>query len=523
MKKTLAIALAFVMLLAAAIPAFAATATEVPDSKFTNNIALQDEYYMHYDKLIKENATQFDVYTADALYTLVGMINADANGFAGKTVSIKCDLIFNEGNAADWATTAPAYKWTVLDNFKGTFDGEGHTISGLYVKGTTNFKDSMFGRLLQDATVKNFALVNSYFESSAQYQGGVVGRINSTNVTVQNIYADIIVKNTKGADTFGKGGLIGLVSNTGNSASGKYALIEGCVFAGSIDVAAPDKADTPDVDESTTVNTYASGIVGANARYQYCNTVIRDCMNLGTVRARIAAAIAGTGSTYTIERCVNLGNVISTDVQGAPNATTGEPDPFYFDDCLVGKLQKDNTNAGEEDAVAKLNLADSYNISNKFMANYSYEVPANQTVTVITKDGVKGDAAKTVLTALDFAATDANKADWVTRANDVPMPKAIATMLAGVPNVADPSAAPSDPTPSDPTPGETTTPAETTAATTKAPETTKAAETTAAATAAATTAAEEKGGCGSTIGIASLAVLAVAGGVTFVATKKKED
>ena len=30
-------------------------------------------------------------------------------------------------------------------------------------------------------------------------------------------------------------------------------------------------------------------------------------------------------------------------------------------------------------------------------------------------------------------------------------------------------------------------------------------------------------GCGSTIGIASLAVLAVAGGVTFVATKKKED
>ena len=78
-------------------------------------------------------------------------------------------------------------------------------------------------------------------------------------------------------------------------------------------------------------------------------------------------------------------------------------------------------------------------------------------------------------------------------------------------------------TPTTTTPS-TTTPAETTAATTKAPETTKAAETTAAATAAATTAAaEEKGGCGSTIGIASLAVLAVAGGVTFVATKKKED
>ena len=35
--------------------------------------------------------------------------------------------------------------------------------------------------------------------------------------------------------------------------------------------------------------------------------------------------------------------------------------------------------------------------------------------------------------------------------------------------------------------------------------------------------AEENSGCGSTIGIASLAVLAIAGGATVVATKKKED
>ena len=101
------------------------------------------------------------------------------------------------------------------------------------------------------------------------------------------------------------------------------------------------------------------------------------------------------------------------------------------------------------------------------------------------------------------------------------IPDLIATILAGVPNVADPNAKQDDNNnDNNNDDNENNIPAETVATTTKAPETTKAAETTAAAT---TAAAEEKSGCGSTIGIASLAVLAVAGGVTFVATKKKED
>ena len=55
MKKLLAITIALVMLLAA-MPVFAAeTTTEVPDSKFTGNIVLQDEYYDYYAKLLKDN------------------------------------------------------------------------------------------------------------------------------------------------------------------------------------------------------------------------------------------------------------------------------------------------------------------------------------------------------------------------------------------------------------------------------------------------------------------------------------
>ena len=500
MKKLLAITIALVMLLAA-MPVFAAeTTTEVPDSKFTGNIVLQDEYYDYYDKLIKANATQFDVYTADAFFTLAGMINADANGFAGKTVSLKCDLIFNEGNAADWETTAPAFKWTAIDNFKGTFDGEGHTISGIYMKtpAGTNYK-GLFGVLKDNATVKNFAIVNSYFENDHEYGNGVIGRINAEGVTVRDIYADIIVK---GDSTTATGGIIGLVTNTG-ATEDKYAIIEGLVFAGTV----KDTCET---------SGYVGGIVGHAAQYQYNHCVIRDCLNIGTVTGRRATgAIIARGSTVTIERCVNLGTVESTDVTDPTQAT--QPDPFYLDGAMGGKLGTSNAAA-----VVKLNVADCYNLSSQIMSDYNYEVPANQTVKVITKDGVKGDAAKTVLTALDFAGTDATKTDWVTRANDTPVPAAIATILAGVANVADPNAKQNDNNNDNNNDdnNENNIPAETVATTTKAPETTKAAETTAAAT---TAAAEEKSGCGATIGIASLAVLAVAGGVTFVATKKKED
>ena len=68
----------------------------------------------------------------------------------------------------------------------------------------------------------------------------------------------------------------------------------------------------------------------------------------------------------------------------------------------------------------------------------------------------------------------------------------------------------------------TTTAAPTTTATTTAAPTTTA-TTTAAPTTAATTAAEEKGGCGSSISIAALAIVPVlACGAAFVG-KKKED
>ena len=61
--------------------------------------------------------------------------------------------------------TTDAIVWTPIGGSKkkynGTFDGQGHTISGLYVKATSTYT-GLFAAVQKGATVKNLKLINSY-------------------------------------------------------------------------------------------------------------------------------------------------------------------------------------------------------------------------------------------------------------------------------------------------------------------------------------------------------------------------
>jgi hypothetical protein len=47
-------------------------------------------------------------------------------------VKLGADIVFNEGDAQDWADSRPANRWFPIEGFAGEFDGQGNTISGLY-------------------------------------------------------------------------------------------------------------------------------------------------------------------------------------------------------------------------------------------------------------------------------------------------------------------------------------------------------------------------------------------------------
>lgn len=65
--------------------------------------------------------------------------------------------------------------------FTGTFDGNGHTISGLTIdRGTGN--NGLFGATL-DATIENVGLLNVNIRAGAGNNGAVAGNLIRTNVS----------------------------------------------------------------------------------------------------------------------------------------------------------------------------------------------------------------------------------------------------------------------------------------------------------------------------------------------------
>ena len=249
-----------------------------------------------------ENEAEYVLKDAAELYGLA-VLSREIN-FAGKTIKLGADITVNEGDAADWSTVAPAYSWPGIGTdanlrFNGTFDGDGHKISGLYVK-TTNTYQGMFGNTAEGAVVKNFRLENSYFESTARGLGSIAGRGLGTFDT---IYSDAIVVG-KGASV---GGLLG------QGATGAVKM-NNCWFAGTV--------TNNQTGAGNTTGNGTGGLIG-NLN-NTTKAVVTNCLNTGTVtanqyekQARVGGLIGAVIDKDTqISHCVNAGEVICNQTAG---------------------------------------------------------------------------------------------------------------------------------------------------------------------------------------------------------------
>ena len=129
----------------------------------------------------------------------------------------------------------------------GTFDGQMHTISGLYFMNSLNTQEresvgfiASMGYLEEEpATVKNVGIVGSYFKSGARYVSAVVGNVFAyTETAIWGItiplYAE--VRNTYSTSTVystnENGYAAGLV---GGLSSYSYLLVENSYNVGGVD------------------------------------------------------------------------------------------------------------------------------------------------------------------------------------------------------------------------------------------------------------------------------------------------
>ncbi|MDD3862954.1 MAG: hypothetical protein PHV79_03800, partial [Clostridia bacterium] len=159
--------------------------------------------------------------------------------------------------------------------FKGTFNGAGHIIRGLYINSTSQYQ-GLFG-YAEGATVQNLGIENSYIKGDNS--GAIIGR--GDNVTITNCYNSGNVA-TNG---YGTGGIVGIVRG--------ISYIINCYNSG----------DIYGYEE-------AGGIVGANCGI---NLSIINCYNTGNIYNNIygyyIGGIIGVHNSGVVEYCYNTGNI----------------------------------------------------------------------------------------------------------------------------------------------------------------------------------------------------------------------
>lgn len=231
-----------------------------------------------------------------------------ANPVDGASYKLTSDIVWSSYTKG--AEAPAADNWTPV-KFNGTFDGNGHSISGLYIKGakTAALFESATG------TVKNLTVKDSYLEGT-KYVAAIVGVLEAgedktaiPTLTIENCvsYADLCA--TKNNALIGS--MAGDAFGNANKDTYVTVTISGCVNYGKITTTA-------------TGTIYAGGIVG---RIFGCPAVIDSCANFGdveTVSAITGGVVgqagikdyAGADHKTTISNCYNAGNTSSKRICG---------------------------------------------------------------------------------------------------------------------------------------------------------------------------------------------------------------
>lgn len=232
-------------------------------------------------------AQESDVYLIQTKAELLAWAsNVNASQYQGKVIRLGADITLATGDAQDWFNgknlPAQADRWTPIASFAGTFDGDGHTISGLCVSLTTE-DVGFFKRLENGAVVKNLYITNSFFGTTNNNAGSIAGR--SYSASFENIYSDAYLKSKTSA-----GGIVGTLPE---GASPKVSVtLKSCWFDG----------------YTETSGRYSGGMIG----HQYHNyATITDCLNTGIITCGTTHAAGISPGVYEgwliAENCVNLG------------------------------------------------------------------------------------------------------------------------------------------------------------------------------------------------------------------------
>ena len=217
-------------------------------------------------------------------------------------IKLEADILLND--TTDWTSwnenTTGLNSWTPIGTssqpFTGTLDGDGHSVSGIYVNSEADFQ-GLVGFLGSGGTLQNLGVKASYIKGGS-YVGGVCGENQGT---VTNCY--------------NSGSVTGVYRVGGLCGDNYYGTQNNCYNTGSV-----------------TGRDMVGGLCGMNG------SIVTNCYNTGSVAGtNSVGGVCGSNMWGTVTNCYNTGSVTGTGnyVGGVCEDTrfSGVNNCYYIDTC----------------------------------------------------------------------------------------------------------------------------------------------------------------------------------------------
>ncbi len=271
----------------------------------------------------KVNRVEID--SAEKLLQVANNIKG-GNSYNGKTLYLTCDIVLNDTSDDEWWLDPDVVKWPLnamktnetTGLFKGTFDGRGYSIIGLYAEfdktETGSYAMGMFPCVGGTAVVKNLALEDGYFKATSSYMeyseaksrwigvgtlyaASFIG-YSGGSYTIENCYSTCVFEATSKAPTDEWGGTgvqIGGLAGYSYSGTG-VSFVKNCAFYGAViaqheELVYPEQTTHPTVADAVGATIKVGLIAIGDWSWYHENTYIACIAN---------ASVEGTDLVYAV-------------------------------------------------------------------------------------------------------------------------------------------------------------------------------------------------------------------------------
>ncbi|MBR3706917.1 MAG: hypothetical protein IKM19_08085 [Firmicutes bacterium] len=256
-----------------------------------------------------ERGKTYTVSNAEELYNFASIVNDSGQTFEGATVNLIADVMINKGVFTTVSegtkysfeyipaeTEAQIESWIPVGNsrtpFQGTFDGNGHVISGFYCSGS--YAESGFFGITKGADVRNVVLENGFIYGPTA--GSVCGLMQGGSIENCRTSLSVVGKHSS-KHVNSVGGIAGKAEAWDDSYSGgvRAATINSCINTGIV------------------YGAHNAAICGTIS----ISTVVKDCADFGTIGGSTGTyKLVGTDlADYGSTRCDDS-IYMNTDRQG---------------------------------------------------------------------------------------------------------------------------------------------------------------------------------------------------------------